>query len=864
LIEVVTVSIIFTFIKHLKLPMRIPMNKKILTLFCILTLVRLQAQEGMDYFLPHELSYNEAIPSPEEFFDQLPGDWHLTHGQVLSYYREIARVSGRAILQEYARSYENKPLVQLVFTSEKNQQKLDELKDLHLRYSEPGATIPVEGVPLVIRLGYGVHGNESSATNSSVISAYYLAAAEGERIDSLLNTSIILVDPCLNPDGYTRHTTWANTYQSAVANGDKNSWQFREQWPRGRSNHYWFDLNRDYIPLVNPESRGRVREFHTWLPNIVTDHHESSPDFSFFFQPGVPSRNNPLIPEQNYTLTAAIARYHASYLDQIGSSYFSEENFDDYYFGKGSTYPDVNGSIGILFEQSSIRGRIRDTENGPKKLSFGMKNHFTVTLSTLQAALDKHTELLKYQKEFYERAMKEAQGSEIRAYAFGSDKDRVKTEEFVDLLNRHNIQVYSRKGSYGYLVPLQQKQYRMIRTIFEEVTSFRDTTFYDISTWTIPHAFDIPVSGLTSLKGIETTEQPVARSPVKGSIRGPQAITGYLFRWDEYSTPEALYRLQEAGLRTKVAIRPFSIMQENRLEEFTYGAILIPLAHQDLNRDQIHTLIRDVAETSGVDFFALSTGLTPQGIDMGSNSLVNLEKPNILMFISGGASAGTAGEIWHLLDQRFKIPVTLNGTERLGSINLDTYNTVILPGGAYGEWDKEEVDKLKDWVEGGGVLIACGRAAGWAARNDLGNGTFRDPVPSDTSRYLSYADRSKESAIQGIGGMILNADLDISHPICYGYARGDLAIFKRGTTVANPLGGKYQEPVCFASEPYLSGWISEENLQRLREAPVLSIQELGEGKLISFHETINFRGFWMGTHKLFMNAIFFGNVIRLN
>jgi hypothetical protein len=840
------------------------MKKQILLLLGIITLMGLFAQEELDYFLPQNLSYDQDIPAPDHFFGQLSGEWHLTYYQVLGYFQEIARVSDRAILQEYARSYENKPLVQLVITSEDNHQKLDELKKLHIQYTNPESTISTEDVPLVIRLGYGVHGNESSATNSSVLTAYYLAAALGEKIDSLLNFCIILVDPCLNPDGYSRHTTWANSYQSIVENGDANSGQFREPWPRGRSNHYWFDLNRDYLPVVNPESRGRVEEFHLWLPNVVTDHHESSPNFSFFFQPGIPSRNNPLIPEQNYTLTSAFARYHARFLDQIGSSYFSEEVFDDYYFGKGSTYPDVNGSIGILFEQSSIRGRIRETDNGPKKLSFGIRNQFTVSLSTLQAAMDLRTELLEYQKEFYGNAWKEAGESEVKAYLFGSEEDRVKTEKFVDFLNIHNVRVYATGETSRYLVPIRQKQYRLIRSIFEEVTTFRDTSFYDISTWTIPHAFDIPVSELISLNGVQWSEQPVTNKPVKGKVHGGKGSTGYLFRWNEYSTPEALYALQEAGLRTRVSTKGLSINQDGRLKDFTHGTVLVPLANQELNGDRIFTLVSDVAERTGVDFFALNTGLTPRGIDMGSNSFVNLEKPKILMFTGGSASSGTAGEIWHMLDQRFKIPVTLSATETLRSIKLDRYTTVILPGGSYREWGKEEVARLKKWTESGGILIACGSATGWAASNELGNSTFKDPLPTDSTRYLRYSESRKESAIQGIGGVILNAKLDTSHPLCYGYTREDLAIFKRGTTVANPLGGKYLEPVRFDSDPYLSGWISGENLQRVSEAPVLSVQSLGSGKVISFHETINFRGFWMGTHKLFFNAIFFGDLIRLN
>lgn len=840
------------------------MNRSLLTLLGVFAFLGLAAQENLEYFLPEHLSYKEEIPGPDDFFRQLPGEWHLTHGQVLNYFREIARISDRAILQEYASSHEYKPLVQLIFTSEENQKQLDELRKLHLKYSEPGSDLSPEDVPLVIRLGYGVHGNESSATNSSVLTAYYLAAAEGEEMDSLLGSCIILVDPCLNPDGYSRHTTWANTYQSSVANGDPNSRQFGEPWPRGRGNHYWFDLNRDYLPLVNPESKGRVREFYAWMPNVVTDHHESSPNFSFFFQPGIPSRNHPLIPDQNYSLTSAIAAYHAHFLDKIGADYFSEEVFDDYYFGKGSTYPDVNGSIGILFEQSSIRGRIRETDNGPKSLSFAIRNQFTVSLSTLRAGLDLRSQLLEYQKVFYENALEEARGSEVKGYMFGSAADRVKTAEFVAFLGEHNIGVHATPEAYRFLVPLQQRQYRLIRTIFEEVSTFRDTSFYDISSWTLPYAFDIPVTKLSSLKGIEFSDQPVKAPSVTGTVNGERAGTGYLFRWDEYPSPRVLYALQSAGLRTMIATDEFSMAVGDRVEDFSMGTVQIPLSNQTVDKDRIHELVSELAVKTGVDFYVLNTGLSPSGIDMGSSSFMSLKMPKILMFTGGSTSSGTAGEVWHLLDQRYGMPVTLCATDALVSLDLDHYTTVILPGGSFREWSEEEVLKLQGWARKGGVLIAMGEATSWAADHDLGTSTFKEPVPSDSTRYLSYAERRKESSIQGIGGAILKAQLDLSHPLCYGYAREGLAIFKRGTRVANRLEGKYMEPVRFAAEPYLSGWISEENLERIQGAPVLSIQQLGQGKLISFHESINFRGFWMGTHKLFMNAIFFGDIVRLN
>lgn len=848
--------------------------KKVFPILFFLIFVSLsRAQETLDYFLPGDVSYRQEIPPPDQYFNQRMGEWHLTHDQVLNYMKEIARKSRRAFLYEYARSYENRPLVHLVFTSEENQERLEELKMLHTQYSNPGSSIPVEEIPLVVSLNYGVHGNESSATNSSVLTAYYLAAAEGEKVNSLLETTIILVDPCMNPDGFTRHSTWANMNQGAMDRGDKNSRQFFEGWPNGRSNHYWFDLNRDYLPLVNPESRGRVEKFHEWKPNVVTDHHESGPDFTFFFQPGVPSRINPLTPSANYDLTYQIGEYHARFLDEIGSYYFSEENFDDYYFGKGSTYPDINAGVGILFEQASFRGRVRETSHGVKTLAEAIKNQFTVSLSTLEGSRQLHIQLLDYQRDFYKTALELGRKSRTKAYLFGSETDRVKTELFVEFLNRHQIRVYRNeqdiqvgkqefKSGYSYAVPTEQVQFRLLTSIFEEVSTFKDTSFYDVSTWTIPHAMDIPFARIESSNTLQLTKEPVLAAQVEGKVIGGRSQLAYLFRWNEYSAPKALYKLQQAGLVARVADKEFSYVIEGVREEFIQGSILIWARQPGVGEEELFSMISEVAENTGVDFYALTTGLSPDGIDLGSSSFSVLEKPEILIFTDGSTSVYLAGEIWHLLDQNYKIPVTRGPVSRLASMDLSRYNRIILPGGNYREWDQEEIEKIKRWTRNGGTLIVLKDAASWAAKQELGTISLKEVVPTDTMAFLNYSERRRERSIQGIGGAILNATLDLSHPLCYGYLERDLSIFKSGTAVVNPSGMKYSEPVKFDSEPYVSGWVSKENLERIKGAPVVSVYSFGKGKVISYHEDMNFRGFWLGTHKLFANSLFFGAVIR--
>lgn len=841
--------------------------------FLSLSIFSANAQEPLSYFLPDDVTYDKNIPTPETYFNQQLGQWHLSHDQVLNYMKEIARISERAVIREYARSHENRPLVHLIITSEQNQKRLEELKELHVNFSQPGQNISSENVPLVVNLGYGVHGNESSATNSSILTVYYLAAAQGEKIDQLLENTIILIDPCLNPDGFVRHSTWANMHQSIVDVTSPDSRQFREVWPGGRTNHYWFDLNRDYLLLVHPESRGRVAAFHEWRPNIVTDHHEMGASSTFFFQPGVPSRNNPLTPEENYRLTYEIAKYHSAFLDKIGSPYYMEEQFDDYYFGKGSSYPDVNASVGILFEQAGFRGRIRETSNGIKKLAFGIKNQFSVSLSTLEAAMNLKDELLLFQKDFYREALELADKDPVKAYIFGDENNRQTTLKFVDLLQQHQIQVHSNeqdftadgktfKPGFSFVVPRKQPQYRLIKSMFEINTEFADSTFYDVSTWTFPYAFNLPFAKLTSFRNIQISEKPAEPEIPGGKVFGGKSSLAYLFRWNEYAAPEALFQLQNKGLMTKVATDEFTFIVDGKEENFTYGTILVPAAGQEMDEEGIFNLVSKMAQQTGIDFYGLDTGLANKGIHIGSGSFVSLEKPEVLMLVGGSVSSRDAGEIWHLFDQQYKIPVTLAESDNLGSIDLNRYNTLILPAGSYREISNSAAENIERWTEAGGTLITIKNAALWASRNNLGKIQYKKGIEPDTTLQLSYAERSKEYSLNAIAGAIFKTEMDITHPLCYGYLQKELPVFKSGNSVAESLKTKYTEPVKFSDDPFLSGFVSDKNLERIKNSPVVSVQSAGRGIVISYHESMAFRGIWLGTNKLFMNSVFFGKIIR--
>ncbi|MCX6259761.1 MAG: M14 family zinc carboxypeptidase [Bacteroidia bacterium] len=536
----------------------------LLLTFSLLT----NSQVTLDYYLPKSITYNLSVPTPKQFFGHEIGEWHLTHDKLFYYMLELSKISDRAVWEEYGRSYENRPLGQLIISSPENIKNLEQLRQDHVMLCDPSVSgkADISKMPLFVKLGYGVHGNESSAQNASALVAYYLTAGEGKEIDELLRNIVILIDPALNPDGMQRHSTWVNFTKSLSNNPDPASWEFSESWPGGRTNHYWFDLNRDYIMLQHPESRGRVAAFHKWKPNINTDHHETGANETFFFQPGVQSRNNPLSPQDNQELTAEIGKYHEKYLNSIGSLYFTEESFDDFYVGKGSSYPDIHGSVGILFEQAGVKGHLRETPGGLLSFPFAIRNHFTVSLSTLEAGLKMKDKLLESQRNFYKEALTLADKYPVKAYIFNEPSDNARVSEFINILLQHRIKVFrtgrdytksgiAYKAENSYIVPLKQTEYRFIRSLLEPVTEFTDSIFYDTSTWVLPMSFNLNCSPLTipkemeGLTGAEITSAPVPQ----GKLDSPENPYAYLFEWNEYYAPKVLYFLQNKGLKTRVA-----------------------------------------------------------------------------------------------------------------------------------------------------------------------------------------------------------------------------------------------------------------------------------------------------------------------
>ncbi len=835
----------------------------------LLSLV-VNCQVTLDYFLPPDVTYNKEIPVPKQFFGHEVGEWHLTHDKLVYYMLELAKISDRAIWEEYARSYEGRPLGQLIISSPENIRNIENLRQQHLQLCDPAISdkSDIKNMPLFIKLGYGIHGDESSAQNASVLTAYYLIAGEGSKIDELLRTTVILIDPALNPDGMQRHSSWVNSTRSLNNNPDPSSWEFSEPWPGGRTNHYWFDLNRDYVLLQHPESVGRVAAFYKWRPNINTDHHEMGADATFFFQPGVQSRNNPLTPIDNQALTAEIGKYHERFLDAIGSLYFTEESYDDFYVGKGSSYPDIHGSVGILFEQAGVKGHLKKTTGGILSFPFAIRNQFTVSLSTLESGLNMRTKLLESQRSFYKNALKEADNYPVKAYIFTESHDNGRMNEFIKILLQHHIKINTLardavkngveyKTGSSYIIPMKQNEYRFTRSLLEPVKDFTDSVFYDISTWILPLSFNISYTGITAAKEVEAlTGKEISEAPrSEGKLLASQDAYAYLFDWDEYLAPKALFELQSAGIKARVATGKFRCDDINLKREFSYGTILIPASVQPVSGEKLYNILEAVAEDCGIKIYGITTGLTPSGIDLGSSSFSVLNKPSIIMFTGDGASSSDAGEIWHMLDTRFNIPVTMVTSQQFGNINLDNYNVLIVTGSP--ATSQATIENIKQWNRKGGTIIGYKSGNNWLVRNKLAEIEFVQPANSNHKTGI-YINKGDDSRVQQIPGSIFETSLDLTHPLCYGYSNDRLPVFKSGAGAAVKEGDVYNNPITYSSSPLLSGYCSKENIERIKGTAFASVHGM---RIISLYDNTNFRAIFYGTNKVFLNAVFFGQIL---
>tara|TARA_R110002126_G_scaffold43555_19_gene124928 strand:+ start:1044 stop:3656 length:2613 start_codon:yes stop_codon:yes gene_type:complete len=809
------------------------------------------------------------LPSPQQTLGYAVGDWHVRHDQIQRYFEILANQSDNAMLEVIGYSHEQRPLLQLVISSPENLARLDDIRLQHQQQAKQDKAIASDA-PIVIWLGYGVHGNEPSAANAALVLAHYLTAVKSEEVAGWLKKAVILIQPSLNPDGHDRFAHWANMHRGNKPVADPQHREHIEPWPNGRPNHYWFDLNRDWLLLQHPESQARIAQFQQWLPNVVGDFHEMGTNSSYFFQPGIPSRNYPLTPKRNFELTAEIARFHADAFDAQGQLYYSEESFDDFYIGKGSTYPDVNGSVGILFEQASSRGHVQESINGLLHFSDTIKNQFTASLSTIRGAVAQGQSLLQYQQAFYQSALQQAKADKTKGYMLTGDGDSSRLNALLDILQRHHIEVYPLRRDWqdgdeqylagqSYFVPLQQAQYRLIKGAFSTEKTFSDNTFYDVSSWTLPYAFNIDFKAVSREPGRALANQQWQATV---ALKQPLAAGAYayVFGWQDQQAPLLLQALLEQGLVVRSALQRFTAQTGNNTETFQAGTMMVAAGLQQ-QADWFNRL-QQVQQQYAVTVHAVSTGLTAEGSDLGSHNFTVIEKPEVLLIAGPGINSTEAGEVWYNLERLAGISPSMVEPERLARISLARYTHLILPDGNYRQWQESEISKLKQWTEQGGVLWGHKGGAAWLAKAGLlqagvwQNSDMKQLIPQQD---LQYSDREALAAKQRIAGAIFSAEFDLSHPLTFGLPRARLPLFKNNIMLLQPASSSFSNVGLYSQNPHLAGFAAEQYIPKIAQGAALLAHNLGRGRVIAMTDNPVFRGYFYGSSRLLVNAMYLGN-----
>jgi hypothetical protein len=768
----------------------------------------------------------------------------------------------------------------VTISSEKNLVNLDNIlaqRNVHQNKAQSKKQNSALNDPLVIWLGYSVHGDEITGANAAMVVAYYLAASTENNIETMLENTVIVLEPSINPDGMDRFANWVSTYRGSTSNADPEHIEHHQGWVSGRTNHFWFDLNRDWLLLSQQETRHRLKYFHQYQPNVLGDYHEMGANSSYFFQPGVLSRIHPLTPKNNIMLTKELAKYHAKALDKALRLYYSEENYDDFYYGKGSTYPDINGGVGILFEQASSRGMQQHSINGLLTFEFGIQNHVFTSLSTIEGAWENREKLKKYREDFYLEALKLAKNEKFDGYLISEAHDRYRLNSLLNKLKQHQIAVFPLDDSFtykgkkysadnSYYIPLEQNQYRVIQALFNQETNFEDNIFYDVSGWTMPLAMNIDFKKIDNARGLKLADQVWSKKDVIQVNKTTTQSTdyAYAFEWHHYLAPKLLNQLLSKKIKAKVATGGFSSKIQNENRHFSSGTIIISAANQ--SEPNWRSELAKLAKSANIELFTVSSGLTRQGIDFGSDAFKRLTLPKVLLLGGKGISQYEAGEMRYYIDEILNIPLSIIEHSRLNNIDFSQYSHLILVDGNYSAVSVKIRNKLKTWIKQGGVVFGQKRAAKWLAEQDILSVDFVSKQQVSQlfdNENLNYNDKEKLNARQRIAGAIFETKLDTSHPLTFGYSNSTLPLFRNSTLIMEIRQQPFITVAKYTAKPLLSGYTDKNLVHYLAHNAAVVAHNYGKGRVIASSDVLAFRGYWLGSSKLLANSLFFAKAFSI-
>lgn len=863
----------------------------------VLTLISTFAQVNLiaDRFaFEPGLEYNPTIPVPSDVLGYQLGEQFTEYAATVDYFQKLAAASDRISIGNYGETYESRPLIYLVITSENNQQNLESIRQRNLQLADPINTSKetaediIKENPVVVSFSYNIHGNEASSTEAAKQVAYRLAAATDEATTQLLEDLVFVMFPCINPDGRSRYVSWYNSMARSVIGFEPKDLEHFAPWPNGRTNHYWFDLNRDWIWGVHPESRGHTKIYQEWMPQVHTDYHEQGYNSNYFTVPGTTPRNK-LLPDQYEALADTFGMANIAAFDKHQIGYFTREAFDFYYPGYGSSYPSVMGAIGMLTEQGGIGGgRAIETSDGTiLTIRQRIFDHYLTSIATLQKAAQHKAVFQQY---IYDATNPKNAKDPTKAYILPND-DNNYLKSVITILLRQGVKVEqatkdfrltsarsyrtgnleNKSFSKGtYIISTNQPRHLFINSILSPSMAIEDSVMYDMSTWAAPLAYNL--EAYQSNKVINIDSETVTAAPSYDSgLNNPDAQYAYVIDWEQQYAPKALSLLWQKKYRVRTAMKPFS----DGIKEYSEGSLIILKGRNLEKKDYIRKDMEEIATKAKVVIDGHNTGRMLSGIDLVSNNTRPVKQPKVAMLVEPPFNTYTAGQLYFLFDQVTALPVERVRTSifqqtaapkfgsRYGYADLNEYDVLILPGGGNNLkklFGKKQINEIKQWVNGGGVLVATESAATFFTKKSSGmTEVVLSKIPKDTSdviKNIAFADRRDYNGKKNIPGAALNAILDNTNPLAFGMPDKLFSLkFGSDALLANArfqtVGRYHTDP----NELLASGYSNTQNLKHLSGKTFAGVQPIGRGQVVFLLDNTQYRMFWRGPSRMMQNAV---------
>jgi hypothetical protein len=816
------------------------------------------------------LSVEAQVKSPEQFLGYAPGSQYTPHWKIVNYFTHVASaMPGRVKLEKIGETYEGRPLYLAYLSTASNMTRLDDIRKNNLRIAGVLNDQPAtDNNTAIVWLSYNVHGNEPSSSEAAMVTLYELLTRS--EAQTWLQNTVVIIDPCLNPDGRDRYVNWFNSVRSKIPDPHPATREHIEPWPGGRPNHYNFDMNRDWAWQSQTETRSRIAKYLQWLPQIHCDYHEQGFNEPYYFAPAAEPFHEVITPWQRDFQTT-IGKNHARYFDAKGWLYFTKERFDLFYPSYGDTYPTYYGSIGMTYEQGghSRGGLAVQTEDGDTlTLTDRVTHHHTTGMSTVEIASQNAGKLVQNFKRFYADAIAGAIG-EYKTYLLRNIGNG-RTRALLQLLDKNQIRYqYAKAGTatgYNYftgksetftvntgdvLISAYQPHAAMVKVLFEPKSRLADSATYDITAWSLPYAYGIQCWGL-ALRVPGTDEAPAIPAPVVN-----REAYAYLIDWKSMQSAYVLSELLQKGVKVRFSEK--LIVQNGK--EYQPGTLIV-IRPQNKHLGNLDKLVEEVAARHGVELTSINSGFVDKGTDFGSPDVKSLTAPRIACLTGEGVSSTAAGEVWYLFEQQLNYPLSLINARDLRQETLGKYDVLILPDGNYRFLnDKESSAGLRTWIQQGGKLIAMEGTVSQLAANDWGpklkkqDGEDRgDAKKGDYSALHRYEHREREGISGYIPGAIYKVELDNSHPLAFGYGNQYFTL-KLDDYIYEFMKDGWNVGV-IRKDQLTAGFAGFRVKDRLQDGTLFAVQEMGAGSVVYLADNPLFRNFWEGGKLLFANAVF--------